>query len=185
MARSVASDRRLTPYEYLEWELSSPVKHEYVAGQVYPMVGASLAHNMICGNAYMILRQHLRGTPCRVFMGDVKARIEAADAFYYPDLMVSCELSGNEYYREAPVLIVEVLSPSTAKFDSGEKRRDFQRLDSLREYVLISQDCMDVRVWQREESGWRMNVYTDGMVIPLRSVEVEIPIERIYDEVWD
>jgi Uma2 family endonuclease len=186
MARPAFNDRRFTPEEYLEMELSSPVKHEYVAGHVYAMTGTSDVHNIISGNLYMALRQHLRDTPCRVFIADVKARVEAVDAFYYPDVMVSCEKAQDRYYREQPVLIVEVLSDSTAKRDRGEKWRHYQTLESLREYVLVSQECMDVRVFRRDEAGtWQQNIYTDGAVIPLMSVELEIPIERIYDEVWD
>lgn len=110
MARPALNDARLTVEEYLELERASPVKHEYVAGYIYAMSDASNAHNIISGNVYMALRQHLRGTPCRAFMADVKARIEAADRFYYPDVMVSCEQGGDSYYRTEPVLIIEVLS---------------------------------------------------------------------------
>ena len=115
---------------------------------------------------------------------DVKAKLDQSDAYYYPDVMVSCEKSPNPYYREQPSLIVEVLSPTTAKFDTGDKRRDYQSLPSLQEYVLVSTDCMDVRVWRREESDWKVTIYTDGMMIPLTSVGLDIPIEDIYEEVW-
>jgi Uma2 family endonuclease len=185
MARPALNDRRPTVEDYLEMERTSLVKHEYVAGRVYAMTGTSDIHNFISLNLATLLRAHLKGTPCRVFMADVKARLEKADAFYYPDVMVSCEKAQHRYYREAPVLIVEVLSESTAKRDQGEKWRHYQTLDSLKEYVLVSQDCMDVRVFRREESGWMQTIYTDGMTIPLRSVELEIPIEQVYEDVWD
>ena len=165
-------------------EAASPVKHEYVAGQIYAMTGASDTHNFICLNIATALRSHLQGSPCRVFMADVKALTGQADAFYYPDVMVSCEPSPNPYYREQPCLIVEVLSSSTAKFDAGDKRRDYQTLPSLQEYVLVSQECMDVRVWRRGEGGWAAAIYTDGAVVALASVGLEMPIEQIYEEVW-
>jgi Uma2 family endonuclease len=174
----------LTHEEYLDLEEASPVKHEYVAGQIYAMTGTSDSHNIVAGNLYMLLRNHLKGTPCRVFMADVKAKLAQADAFYYPDVMVSCEPSPNRYYRQQPSLIVEVLSESTAKYDRSEKRLKYQSLESLQEYVLVSQDCMDVRVWRRDESGWSASIYTDGMVIPFNSVGLEISIEMIYEDIW-
>jgi Uma2 family endonuclease len=186
MARPAMNDTRLTVEEYLELEKSSPVKHEYEAGYLHAMSGASSAHNIICLNIASILRSHLRGTPCRTYIADVKTRIEAASRFYYPDVMVSCEGQGDRYYRDAPVLIVEVLSESTMNRDKGEKWRNYQTLSSLREYVLVSQDSMDVRVFRRDEAGeWRQSIYTDGAVIPLLSVELEIPIEQVYEEAWD
>ena len=185
MARVAIQNLELTEEQYLDMELVSPVKHEYIAGQIYAMTGASDAHNLIVGNLYIALRDHLRGSPCRVFMADVKLRVGATDAYYYPDLMVSCEKAANRHYREQPVLIVEVLSESTARYDAGDKRRAYQGLESLREYVLIAQECMDVRVYRRGESGWNLSIYTDGAVIPLKAVELEIPIERIYEDAWE
>lgn len=186
MARPALNDTLLTVEEYLEMERSSPIKHEYVAGNLRAMSGASDAHNIIALNIAAALRAHLRGTSCRAFMADVKARIEAADLFYYPDVMVSCEQAPNRYYRKEPILIVEVLSDSTTRRDQGEKWRDYQILSSLKEYVLVSQDCMDVRVFRRNESGeWQQTIYTDGAMVPLRSVDLEIAIEQIYEEAWD
>jgi Uma2 family endonuclease len=184
MARFASNPVLLPPDQYLEMELTSPVKHEYIAGSIYAMTGSSDTHNLIALNLAMILRDHLKGTPCRVFMADVKVRIESANVFYYPDLMVSCESPRNRYYREQPILIVEVLSTSTANFDARAKRDDYQKLESLREYVLVSQECMDVRVYRRVESKWELSIYTDHSAIPLNSVELEIPIERIYEDVW-
>jgi len=185
MSKPAPKDHQLTEEEYLEMELTSPIKHEYVAGRLFAMTGASDAHNIIALNLASILRNHLRGSPCRVFMSDLKLKVGEADAYYYPDLMVSCEKAPDSHYREQPVLIVEVLSDSTAKQDTGGKWRAYQTLETLREYALVAQECMDVRIYRREESGWTMSIYTDGAVIPFNSVELEIPIERIYEEAWD
>lgn len=171
--------------EYLEMELTSPVKHEYVAGEIFAMTGTSDSHNIISLNFAFILREHLRGTPCRVFMSDVKLKVAAADAYYYPDLMVTCESAPDSHYREQPKLVIEVMSDSTAKYDREDKRRMYQTLDSLQEYVLISQSCMDVRVYRRGGDGWQMGIYTDGATIPLQSVELDVAIERIYELAWD
>jgi Uma2 family endonuclease len=171
--------------EYLEMELTSPVKHEYVAGEIFAMTGTSDSHNIISGNFYMLLREHLRGTPCRVFMSDVKLKVAAADAYYYPDLMITCEPAPDSHYREQPKLVIEVMSDSTAKSDREDKRRMYQTLESLQEYVLISLNCMDVRVYRRGADDWQMSIYTDGSTIPLQSVELEVAIERLYELAWD
>ena len=120
MNSAVAVPPRISHEAYLHMEAISPIKHEYVAGQMYAMTGTSDVHNVIAGNIYMLLRSHLKGTPCQVFMADVKVKLAEADAFYYPDVMVSCETPPHPYYRQTPNLIVEVLSPSTAKHDSGQ-----------------------------------------------------------------
>jgi Uma2 family endonuclease len=184
MHHTATAQRRLTHEEYLDMEESSPIKHEYKGGYIYAMTGTSDGHNLITGNIYIALRNHLKGSPCRVFIADIKAQLESADTYYYPDVMVSCEQASNAYFRAQPSLIVEVLSTSTAKFDAGDKRRDYQTLPSLQEYVLVSQECMDVRVWRRGESGFEVTIYTDGMMIPFKSVDLEIPIEQIYEDVW-
>jgi len=91
MYKPAVAQARLSHEEYLEMESASPVKHDYVAGHIYAMTGTSDVHNFISLNLASILRNHLKGSPCRVFMADVKAKLEQADAFYYPDVMVSCE----------------------------------------------------------------------------------------------
>jgi Uma2 family endonuclease len=184
MNKPAEAQARLSHEEYLELELDSPIKHEYIGGYIYAMTGSSDAHNFISLNIAAMLRNHLKGSPCRIFIADMKAKLDQSDSFYYPDVMVSCEKANNPYYREQPSLIFEVLSTSTAKFDTGDKRRDYQSLSSLQEYVLVSQECMDVRVWRREDSGWTVAIYTDGAIIPLASVGLDMPIEQMYEEVW-
>lgn len=175
----------LSPEEYLKMELASPIKHEYVVGEIFAMTSTSDSHNTISLNLAFILREHLRGTPCRVFMSDLKLKVATADAYFYPDLMITCETAPDSHYREQPKLVIEVLSDSTAKFDREDKRQIYQALESLQEYVLVAQSFMDVRVYRRSADGWDMTIYTDGAVIPLHSVELEIAIERIYESAWD
>jgi Uma2 family endonuclease len=185
MSVPLAKLPRLSAQDYLEMELSSPIKHEYVAGEVFAMTGTSDSHNIIAGNLYMLLREHLRGTPCRVFMSDVKLKVSTADAYFYPDLMVTCETAPDSYFREQPKLVVEVLSDSTAKYDREDKRQMYQSLLSLQEYVLVVQSCMDVRVYRRAGDDWEMTIYTDGQIIPLLSLELDVAIERIYELAWE
>lgn len=176
---------RLSVEDYLEMELTSPIKHEFVAGEIFAMTGSSDSHNIISLNLAFILRENLRGKPCRVFMSDLKLKVDTADAYFYPDLMVTCETAPDSHFREKPKLVIEVLSDSTAKYDREEKRLMYQSIESLQEYVLVAQSFMDVRVFRRAASGWEMSIYTDGATIPLHSVEQEIAIERIYESAWD
>jgi Uma2 family endonuclease len=177
---------RLSPEEYLEGEKYSTTKHEYIKGDVYAMVGVSLAHNLVTNNLNMRLYQHLRGTPCRVFVADVKVRVEKIDAFFYPDLLVSCEREDTHgYYIDRPTLVVEVASPATAKFDEVDKRLAYQTLPSLKEYVLVAQDKPEVRVYRRTEEGWDLEVFTENDAVRLESVRFEIPIADIYEGVGE
>src|SRR5206468_12167348 len=131
-----------------------PTRHEYLAGQVSGMGGTSATHNLIAGNVFARLRAHLRGRPCRVFISDMKVRLEAVDFFYYPDVLVTCDPEDSvEYFNTRPCLIVEVTSPSTALIDKREKLLAYQILDSLCDYVLIAQDEMKVQVYRRVQSG--------------------------------
>ncbi|MBA2410539.1 MAG: Uma2 family endonuclease [Gammaproteobacteria bacterium] len=173
----------ITPQEYLEGEQYSDVRHEYVAGHVYAMVGASRAHNLIAGNFHATLHPHLRGKPCRVFISDMKVHL--ADAFYYPDVMVACDSADrHDYYCERPQLIVEVISPSTEARDALEKRVAYQSLESLHEYLLVAQDKMEVRIYRRANEDWELETCTENDHVRLTSVGLEIPIEQVYEDVW-
>lgn len=122
--------------EYFEGEQLPEVRHEYIGGRVYAMSGGSEAHNILSGNLYVALREHFRGRPCRVFMADMKLRLNIAedDIFYYPDLLVTCDSADDaKYYKTMPTVLVEVLSPPTERLDRREKFLSYQRLPSLEE----------------------------------------------------
>ena len=129
---------QMTPEEYLAFEEKSPIKHEYVDGKVFPMAGGTDAHNTIALNAAIALRSHLRGTGCQVFISDVKVQ-PPNRSYYYPDMFVTCDPADRETskYKRFPKLIIEVLSSSTEAFDRGDKFIDYQKIESLQEYVLI------------------------------------------------
>ena len=174
--------RPITVAEYLDGEKRSDVRHEYVAGAVYAMAGASGLHNLIALTLATGLRNHLRGTPCHVFMSDMKVRVD--DVFYYPDLVVVCgEINPGAYYQTAPTLIVEILSESTEARDRLEKRLAYQRIESLQEYVLVAQDKMRVEVYRRIEDGWQLETYSYGDRVRLASINYEAPIEQFYEDV--
>ncbi|MBN2701878.1 MAG: Uma2 family endonuclease [Methylothermaceae bacterium] len=174
----------ITPEEYLEGEKYSEVKHEYVNGRIYAMMCVSRPHSLITGNLHAALHGHLRGTPCRVFMADMKVRKD--NVFYYPDLTVTChETRRHEYYVEEPVLAVEVLSPSTEGRDRLDKRLLYQSIPTLEEYVLIAQDKVALEIYRRAEAGGDRITYGPTETVHLASVGWECAIQTIYEGVWD
>lgn len=177
----------LTPDEYLQLEDVSNIKHEYIDGQVYAMAGASDPHVTIGGNLFALLRSHVRGSGCRVFIADMKARIESLNRFYYPDVMVTCDPRDRETstYKQFPSLIVEVLSNSTEAFDRGDKFVDYQELDSLREYVLINTKRQRVECFRRNEQGlWVLQSYTPQQTtFRLDSIDFESTLAALYEDV--
>jgi Uma2 family endonuclease len=177
----------LSPEEYLQMEEHSPVKHEYIDGQIYDLAGALDAHVTIAGNLFSLLRNHVRGSGCRVYMSDMKARIESLNRFFYPDVMVTCAQQDQETpaYKKFPCLIVEVLSDSTEAFDRGDKFADYQQLESLREYVLISTKRQRVECFRRNGEGlWLLQSYSsEHQSFQLKSVDFEGTMEALYEDV--
>lgn len=174
--------RPITVEEYLEGEKVGDIRHEFVGGEIYSMVGASEAHNMIAGAFQFSLYGHLRGTACRVFAGTMKLRL--GDDFFYPDVFVACDRTGDgPYFKVRPLLIVEVLSPDSAVRDTREKLVAYQAFDSLREYVLAEQDRREVRAHRRTSGGWESAVYTGSATLPLASVDLALPLDEIYRDV--
>ncbi len=174
--------------DFLTWEAEQHERHEYLAGEVFAMTGARDAHNTIAGNVFACLRNGLRGGPCRVFIADMKLRVDAADAVFYPDVLVTCDTRDrapeSDMAKRYPSLIVEVLSSSTAAYDRGLKFELYRRLDTLREYLLIEQDRRHVDLFRREADGrWLLqSVGPDGS-IDLDSVATHIDLQTIYEDV--
>ena len=180
------SSPHFTPEAYLEWEQQNAVKHEYLAGEVFAMAGAKDSHVTVAGNLFALLRNHVRGGPCRVYMADMKVRVAAADAFFYPDVLVTCDPRDrdSDYFKNHPSLIVEVLSESTAAFDRGRKFAAYRNLESLQEYVLIDPDSMSVDVFRRDGSGhWVLYPYGANDQVELACVGWGAPIAAIYEDV--
>ncbi|MGF1987115.1 MAG: Uma2 family endonuclease [Nostoc sp. ZfuVER08] len=176
----------ISPEEYLEAEKVSEIKHEYIDGQVYAMAGASDGHVTVVGNLFILLRNHLRGSGCRVYMLDMKARIDVINRYFYPDVMVTCDTRDKEfeYFKCYPCLVVEVLSESTESFDRGKKFASYRHLESLQEYVLISSDRMSVECFRRNEQGhWVLYPYEKGEEVHLASVDFRCAIAQVYEDV--
>ncbi|AGY59110.1 Uma2 family endonuclease [Gloeobacter kilaueensis] len=173
--------------EYLQIEEQSPIKHEYVDGQLYALVGASQNHNTLAANLLSALMQHLRGSGCRVFMSDIKVRIEQRNRFFYPDVVVTCDQREREtpLYLRYPKLVVEVLSDSSEAYDRGAKFLDYQTLESLQEYVLISTKEQLVQCFRRSEPGlWVLQSYTqEDKVYQIGSLHFSKTLEELYENV--
>jgi Uma2 family endonuclease len=172
--------------DYLEGEQASPIRHEYVAGQVFAMAGAGANHNRISLNIAFHLRSATRGTPCGVFISDMKVRVAAHDAFYYPDVLLTCDPTDREsLYKGAPCLIAEVLSPSTEVTDRREKLLAYRALEALRYYLLVSQDRRLVELYRRDgEGGWRYEVIEDGeLAFDCGDLAIAFTLADIYEDV--
>lgn len=176
----------ITPEAYLAVEMASDTRNEYLKGEVFAMVGTSSAHNVIVGNLYMAFRNHLRGGPCQVFALDLKLRVEAANAYFYPDLMVTCTEADrrSDYIKTEPMLVVEVLSPSTALFDRDKKFASYRQLPGLQEYVLVDTEQESIECYRRAGNGeWIMHPYGAGEVVTLHSLNLAFPIGEAYQDV--
>jgi len=178
-----------TVEEYLQLEQTSEIRNEYLGGQVFAMSGGSKEHNLIAGNLYSCLRSHLRGSLCSVFMADMKVRIELANQnksiFYYPDVIVSCDRDEQDRFSlNYPSLIVEVLSPSTEVTDRREKLVNYRTLQTLQEYVLVSQDEIKVEVYHKDTQGnWLVQTLGKDDELRLDSVGLTLTIAKIYEDV--
>lgn len=172
---------------YLEGELLSQVKHEYIAGAVFAMVGATNAHNMIAGNTLMALGTRLKGRPCRAFNSDTKIRIRMSGQvrFYYPDVSVVCQPNPlSETFQDRPVAIVEVLSESTRRLDDGEKRDAYFTIPSLAHYILLEQDAAVAVMYQREGQQFRRHEFIGlDETIPLPMLDFSLPLRELFDGV--
>ena len=172
--------------DYLRGEQDSSIRHEYVAGQTFAMAGADEAHNRISLNLAFHLRAGTRGTPCAVFINDMKLRVMACDAFYYPDVMLSCEPGDRKaLYKADPSLIAEVLAPSTEAIDRREKLIAYRTLPSLCYYLLVAQDRRWVEVYTRHANGgWHHTVHEDGaLTFDCGGLNLGMTVADIYEDV--
>jgi len=185
---SPPSLQNVTVEEYLKLEERSSTRHEFVSGCVFAMAGATDAHNIICGNLFSAVHAHLRGTVCMAYVNDMKLHIKAASSFYYPDIMVTCEpFKAKSVFKVSPVLIVEVLSPSTKQIDRREKLVAYRKLDLLREYVIVHQNRMLIEIHRKQSDGqWQVNELRATDKLTLESLPGGvfcIPVADIYDRI--
>ena len=178
----------LTPQEYLDWERKQPFKNEYHKGHIIAMSGASRSHNRITVDITIQLGNQLMDGDCEVFAGEMRVRTSPEVSYFYPDVIVVC---GEPRFEDDtfdtllnPIIVIEVLSPSTAAFDRGEKFEHYKQLASLQEYILISQDRVRVEHYCRQEKQWNRNSFQHlEDVLSLTSIECEVPLRAIYRRV--
>src|SRR5215213_4556980 len=178
---------KISVEDYLEGEQVSQTKHEYINGEVYAIAGASDRHYRIAMNIATKLDLHLAQSNCEAFMAEMKLKADEK-TFYYPDVFVSCDkIIKSSFYREEPILIIEVVSPSTRQIDHREKLRVYQQIPTVQEYVIIEQDKMLVEIHRRQTDGrWITYFYNEGDLdeqIEFQSVGLSLNLEEIYNRV--
>ncbi|WP_022940264.1 Uma2 family endonuclease [Psychromonas hadalis] len=173
---------KLTMSEYLKGELLAEDKHEFIEGEAYAMAGASADHNRISGAFYTAFLSQLKGRTCEPFMADMK--VKTADCCFYPDVMIVCDdhQDDTEYVKNAPKLIVEVLSKSTRFYDHSTKQKKYLAIDSLEYYILVEQEYCEVCVLSRS-AGFIPQYYTLGDEIEFPLIPVSIAVNDIYDRI--
>ena len=177
-------ETKISEEDYLEGELLSEIKHEYIDGTVYAMSGASRNHNLIVSNVLSEIKNKLKQqkSPCDVFSSDMKVKeSEKTTKYFYPDVVITCEPDDNEseYYINSPILIVEVLSESTRKYDLTTKKLYYFNIPTLEEYIVIEQDICRVEVF-RKKDNWNSTSYFPGDEISIKSIDIIVSVEDIY-----
>ena len=175
------SEQFVSVEDYLEGEKDSPIRHEYVDGYIYAMAGASDRHNRIAINVTSRLNDRLIEGPCEVFMSDTKLKVTPT-TYYYPDVIVCCDSPAPDaYFRAQPVIIIEIISPTTQRIDHHEKLIAYKRMPTVREYVVMYQDQILIQVHRRVGDEWqqrRLSNPTDSLM--LESVGLSIALADIY-----
>jgi Uma2 family endonuclease len=179
-----ASHRRYTIQEYLRLEAYSNVRHEYVHGQIYAMAGGTPEHGTYAANVISALGAQLRGRPCRVQTSDVRIRVPATGIDTYPDVSVVCGSAERDAEDPDaitnPVVLVEVLSPSTEEYDRGEKFEHYKRLPALREVVFVAHDERRIEVQRRRGSLWERVTVREGETVRLEAIGCELAVDEVY-----
>jgi Uma2 family endonuclease len=167
--------------EFLAWERDQPEKHEYAGGVITMMTGAPLAHATITMNVAFALRQALRGAGCRPFVND--AKVIASDSVRYPDIVVTCQpVTGTDDIVPEPIVVIEVISPSTEREDRGRKKFDYFATPSIRQYAIIEQDERLIDLYTRTGDRWSDEIVEGDAVLKLSSIGVEISLGVIYED---
>ena len=179
----------ITPEEYLALDRKAEVKSEYYAGQVIAFAGASKRHNLIVANVLAGIHRQLMNRPCNVYPSDLRVRVSKTGMYAYPDVVVTC---GEEQFADTnndillnPVVLVEVLSESTASYDRGDKFENYRRIESLCEYIIISQEPYRVDQYvRRNDTQWLLTEFhaAEG-IVQLSSINCELSLNEIYAKI--
>ena len=168
----------MTAADFLTWDAGQTTKHEFVRGEVFAMAGGEDRNATVALNIAIALRQHLSGSPCRVYGSDVKLRVEAADCFFYPDVMVTCSATDlqDRLVKREPSLVVEVLSPATAAYDRGAKFASYRMLPALQEYLLVDIDARRCDLFRKQASDGLWVLHPTAAEEPLQLASMALSI---------
>lgn len=183
----------LSPEEYITLERKAiptydTVRSEYINGKIVAMSGASRAHNLISGDFFGELRNRLKGTGCEAYANEMRVSTPSTSSYFYPDIVVVCDEPRFEDdvfdILLNPIVLVEVLSPSTEAYDRGEKFSHYRQIESLNEYILVSQDRANVEKYLRKQDEWSYTSFCGlNDVLPIASIQCELPLQEIYERV--
>jgi Uma2 family endonuclease len=179
---------RATPEQYLAAERAASYKSEYIGGYILAMSGASRAHNVLSLRIGGLLDAQLVDSPCEVYSGDMRVRVSVTGDYTYPDVVVAC---GDIEFEDVeldtlltPIVIIEVLSPSTEAYDRSGKFESYRQIDSLREYVMVAQDRIHIEQYVRREAGWLLTVHSDpegSLYLP--AIDCTLSLKEVYRKV--
>jgi Uma2 family endonuclease len=175
-----------TADDYLAWENTQEDRHEFLDGEVFAMAGAEDRHVTVAMNLAFALRQHLSGSRCRTYMSDMRLQVASANSYFYPDVLVTCSAAdqASRSVKTEPVLIIEVLSPSTAAYDRGLKFSHYRNLASLQEYVLVDLETRSTDCYRKGADGlWVLHPFARGDTVSLASVALAVTPEQMFAEV--
>jgi Uma2 family endonuclease len=178
----------MTAEEYFVWEETQLERHDYYHGDVFAMAGGTLAHNSVCLNAAVALKQHFKGGPCRVFMGDVRVQLSKAQHYSYPDVFVTCDArdtaQDSAIVVQFPSLIIEVLSPSTSAYDVGLKFEAYRALESVQEVLFVHIERRSADLYQRSAAPqWTLTPLGESGVLNLQCVNLQLPVRDLFEGV--
>ena len=178
----------LTPQQYIDLERKADTRHEYWNGQTFAMAGTTRYHARIVRNLVTRLHTGLQSSDCQAYSSELRLHIPATGFYTYPNVMVAC---GEEQYLDDqfdtllnPILLIEVLSESTADYDRGRKFAQYRSIASLREYLIVAQDKFSIEQYVRQEPGWTLTEYSDpARAIALVSLPLGMSVVDIYEKV--
>ncbi len=185
---SLAVDPFYSSEEYLKMERKSKNKNEYINGKILAMSGASRNHNLIAGNVFREISIQLKDKPCEVYISDMRVKVSFTGLYTYPDITAVCEeIRFDDEHNDTlinPSVIIEVLSPSTEAYDRGEKFTHYRRLDSLRHYILVSQNKLLIEHYVRQNQQWTL-FESDKLndIITISTINCQLSLQEIYSKV--
>jgi Uma2 family endonuclease len=176
---SAVLQRPMTLAEFLDWEARQELRYEFDGFRPVAMTGGTAGHEIICGTLRAQLYQRLRGKPCRPW--GPNSKVEVQGRIRYPDAFVNCTpVSSTNTIIPEPVVVFEVLSPTTSRTDRIEKLREYQATESIQRYVILEQDSIAATVFSRTGADWIARALTEGDVLQMPEIDIELPLSEIY-----